>query len=57
MSMVCRFGFIVTILAALLGAPAANAQAGPDPMYGPAVRCKKIRRIGGERSCINVSGL
>jgi uncharacterized protein (DUF2147 family) len=31
MSMVCRFGFIVTILAALLGAPAANAQAGPDP--------------------------
>ena len=29
--MVCRFGFIVTILAALLGAPAANAQAGSDP--------------------------
>ena len=29
--MVCRFGFIVTILAALLSAPAANAQAGPDP--------------------------
>jgi uncharacterized protein (DUF2147 family) len=31
MSMVCRFGFIVTILAALLGAPAANAQGHPDP--------------------------
>src|SRR5258707_14523448 len=31
MTMVCRFGFIVTILAALLSAPAANAQAGPDP--------------------------
>jgi hypothetical protein len=28
-----------------------------DPMYGPAARCKKIRRAGGERSCINVSGL
>ena len=27
-----------------------------DPMYGPAVRCKKICRVGGERSCINVSG-
>jgi hypothetical protein len=26
-------------------------------MYGPAVRCKWIRRAGGERSCINVSGL
>ena len=26
-------------------------------MYGPAVRCKKIRRAGGKRSCINVSGL
>jgi hypothetical protein len=26
-------------------------------MYGPAVRSKKIRRVGGERSCINVSGL
>src|SRR4029077_16446280 len=25
-------------------------------MYGPAVRCKKISSIGGERSCINVSG-
>jgi len=31
MTMVCRFGFIVTILAALLSAPAANAQADPDP--------------------------
>ena len=27
-----------------------------DPMYGPAVRRKKIRRSG-LRSCINVSGL
>jgi hypothetical protein len=27
------------------------------PMYGPAVRCKWFRRAGGERSCINVSGL
>jgi hypothetical protein len=26
-------------------------------MYGPAVRRKWIRRAGGERSCINVSGL
>jgi len=26
-------------------------------MYGPAVRSKKIRRAGGKRSCINVSGL
>jgi hypothetical protein len=26
-------------------------------MYGPAVRCKWFRRAGGERSCINVSGL
>src|SRR5260370_9037973 len=26
-------------------------------MYGPAVRCKWFRRVGGERSCINVSGL
>jgi len=26
-------------------------------MYGPAVRSKKIRWIGGERSCINVSDL
>ena len=26
-------------------------------MYGPAVRCKWFRRSGGERSCINVSGL
>jgi len=26
-------------------------------MYGPAVRFKWIRRDGGERSCINVSGL
>ena len=30
---------------------------GNDPMYGPAVRCKWFRRAGGERSCINVSGL
>src|SRR5271169_1228615 len=28
-----------------------------DPMYGPAVRCKSLRRVSGERSCINVSGL
>ena len=29
-----------------------------DPqMYGPAARCKWFRRAGGERSCINVSGL
>ena len=27
------------------------------PMYDPAVRCKWFRRAGGERSCINVSGL
>jgi len=27
------------------------------PMYGPAVRCKRVRRSGGLRSCINVSGL
>ena len=26
-------------------------------LYGPAVRCKWFRRAGGERSCINVSGL
>ena len=26
-------------------------------MYGPAVRCKSLRRVSGERSCINVSGL
>jgi hypothetical protein len=26
-------------------------------MYGPAARCKSLRRVGGERSCINVSGL
>ena len=26
-------------------------------MYGPAVRCKSLRRDSGERSCINVSGL
>jgi len=26
-------------------------------MYGPAVRRKRFRRAGGERSCINVSGL
>jgi len=26
-------------------------------MYGPAVRCKSVRRDSGERSCINVSGL
>jgi len=24
---------------------------------GPAVRCKRTGRVGGERSCINVSGL
>src|ERR1044072_2183897 len=23
-------------------------------MYGPTVRCKRVRRVGGERSCINV---
>jgi hypothetical protein len=27
-----------------------------DPMYGPAVRCKRISSIW-QRSCINVSGL
>jgi hypothetical protein len=26
-------------------------------MYGPAVRRKRISQVGGERSCINVSGL
>src|SRR6266480_6395234 len=31
MTMVCRFGFIVSILAVLLSGPAANAQASPDP--------------------------
>ena len=29
----------------------------PDQLYGPAVRCKWVRRAGGKRSCINVSGL
>jgi len=29
----------------------------PDPLYGPAVRCKKISSIWVMRSCINVSGL
>ena len=29
--MTCRFGFIIAILTALLGAPPANAQAGLDP--------------------------
>jgi hypothetical protein len=28
-----------------------------DPMYGPAVRSKKISASCGERSCINVSDL
>ena len=28
-----------------------------DPMYGPAVRCKKTSPSGDVRSCINVSGL
>jgi hypothetical protein len=28
-----------------------------DPMYGPAVRCKRTSSSGGKRSCINVSGL
>ena len=28
-----------------------------DPIYGAAVRCKKLRRFVGLRSCINVSGL
>src|SRR6266446_1581376 len=28
-----------------------------DPMYGPAVRCKKISSNWRRRSCINVSGL
>ena len=26
-------------------------------MYGPAVRRKRVPRVGGVRSCINVSGL
>src|SRR5260370_13980749 len=30
-SMACRFGFIIAILTALLGAPPAKAQVGPDP--------------------------
>jgi hypothetical protein len=34
-----------------------KAEAVDDPMYGPAVRCKSLRRTGGKRSCINVSGL
>ena len=29
----------------------------PDPMYGPAVRCKRNRRAEVIRSCTNVSGL
>jgi len=28
-----------------------------DPMYGPAVRCKRFCRAWRQRSCINVSGL
>src|SRR5262245_4344426 len=28
-----------------------------DPMYGPAVRCKRFHRLWQMRSCINVSGL
>ena len=28
-----------------------------DPMYGPAVRCKRTSSSGRMRSCINVSGL
>jgi hypothetical protein len=35
----------------------AAAMSACDPMYGPAVRSKKIRRAGVERSCINVSVL
>jgi hypothetical protein len=31
--------------------------AGCDPMYGPAVRCKRFSSIRQMRSCINVSGL
>src|SRR5262249_47591323 len=27
-----------------------------DPMYGPAVRCKRVPRLWLMRSCINVSG-
>jgi hypothetical protein len=27
-----------------------------DPMYGPAVRCKRFRQLWLMRSCINVSG-
>jgi hypothetical protein len=36
--------------------PAAQMSAN-DPMYGPAVRSKKILTDWGERSCINVFGL
>jgi DNA-binding HxlR family transcriptional regulator len=37
--------------------PTVPARVRTDPMYGPAVSCKSLRRAGGERSCINVSGL
>jgi hypothetical protein len=37
--------------------PISQNHAQGDPMYGPAARCKSLRRVGGERSCINVSGL
>jgi hypothetical protein len=40
------------------GLPVGRAQGRPlTRMYGPAARCKWFRRAGGERSCINVSGL
>jgi hypothetical protein len=49
----CRFG----------GEADINGRAGPagsvanDPMYGPAVRCKRLSSIQQIWSCINVSGL
>jgi hypothetical protein len=48
-----------TGLSALAPAQRAGAQRlrALTRMYGPAVRCKWFRRAGGERSCINVSGL
>ena len=37
--------------------PAQPISVANDPMYGPAVRCKKISSNWRRRSCINVSGL
>jgi len=46
-----------SLLGASLPHRPATGKVAIDPMYGPAVRCKSLRRSGGERSCINVSGL